>query len=448
MKTLIFGLFFSFIGVFGQEKSFPKSSSTLQIPLQIPLQELNAIINKNTADLLYQDDSYTDNNNDQFKIKVWKARPIRLVVGTKENLLIEVPLKIWAEKGIGTLGYYNYQNTTFETVMYFDTTVSLKENWTISTETKALGYKWVQKPVLDFGKIKIPITQIVEKNLKAEQAKFCSKIDEQMAVNMNFQKNILDTWNVFGSPILVNEAYKTWLKISPQKIAMSPLKFYKDQLQTTIGVVLISETFTGEKPKENPILKTVPNFEIKEIPNSKFNIVTTASLPLSEAQAIAEKQFLDKEFDFRNGKIKITDIQVTSENDRINIEAETEEAIQGKILISGRPIYNQEKRKIVLIETKFQLKTKNILQKAAVLIFKGKILKTIEEEYGIPTTEMENSAKIKLEESINKNFANGIKMQGKVFAISPKEIVITENKLLVQINTEAQLNLTINGTIN
>jgi hypothetical protein len=229
---------------------------------------------------------------------------------------------------------------------------------------------------------------------------------------------------------------------------MSPLKFYKDQLQTTIGVVLISETFTGEKPKENPILKTVPNFEIKEIPNSKFNIVTTASLPLSEAQAIAEKQFLDKEFDFRNGKIKITDIQVTSENDRINIEAETEEAIQGKILISGRPIYNQEKRKIVLIETKFQLKTKNILQKAAVLIFKGKILKTIEEEYGIPTTEMENSAKIKLEESINKNFANGIKMQGKVFAISPKEIVITENKLLVQINTEAQLNLTINGTIN
>jgi threonine aldolase len=70
------------------------------MPVTIPLSELSNMINASVKDLIYQDDSYTDNNNDQFKVKVWKTRPIRLVGGTNQNLLIEVPLKIWAEKGM------------------------------------------------------------------------------------------------------------------------------------------------------------------------------------------------------------------------------------------------------------------------------------------------------------------------------------------------------------
>ena len=84
------------------------------MPVKIPLSEIGNLINASVQNLIFEDNSYTDNNNDQFKVKVWKTRPIRLVGGTKQNLLIEVPLKIWAEKGIGTLGIYSYQNTTFE----------------------------------------------------------------------------------------------------------------------------------------------------------------------------------------------------------------------------------------------------------------------------------------------------------------------------------------------
>ena len=80
---------------------FPKIKSSVMIPVQIPLAEISNIINSSTPNLLFEDNSFTDNDNDQFKVKVWKTRPIRLVGGTKQNSLIEVPLKIWAEKGIG-----------------------------------------------------------------------------------------------------------------------------------------------------------------------------------------------------------------------------------------------------------------------------------------------------------------------------------------------------------
>jgi hypothetical protein len=53
----------------------------------------------------------------------------------------------------------------------------------------------------------------------------------------------------------------------------------------------------------------------------------------------------------------------------------------------------KRKRKIVLSNTKFNLKTANILQKTASLLFRGRIVKMIEEEYGIPTQELEKVQK-------------------------------------------------------
>ena len=92
-----------------------------------------------------------DNNNDQLRIKVWKTNPIKITSGAKQNFLIEVPIKIWIEKGIGTLGVYTYQETTFETVMHFNTNINFNPNWTISTQTTSKGFKWVSKPILDYG---------------------------------------------------------------------------------------------------------------------------------------------------------------------------------------------------------------------------------------------------------------------------------------------------------
>ncbi len=59
--------------------NFPKVKSSITMPVTIPLSEISNLINASVKDLIYQDDSYTDNNNDQFKVKVWKTRPIRLV---------------------------------------------------------------------------------------------------------------------------------------------------------------------------------------------------------------------------------------------------------------------------------------------------------------------------------------------------------------------------------
>ncbi|WP_332019159.1 DUF4403 family protein, partial [Kaistella sp.] len=227
---------------------FPRIKSSVTMPVKIPLSEIGNLINASVQNLIFEDNSYTDNNNDQFKVKVWKTRPIRLVGGTKQNLLIEVPLKIWAEKGIGTLGIYSYQDTTFETVMYFNTQLTFNNNWTVTTKTSPMGFKWVVKPVLDYGYIKVPIISLVETSLKQQQADFSKTIDEMMRSQLNFQKYAVMAWNQFAEPFNISEEFSTWLKITPLSINISPLVFYGNQIEANIGIDTFSETFTGKKP--------------------------------------------------------------------------------------------------------------------------------------------------------------------------------------------------------
>lgn len=426
---------------------FPQIKSSLTMPVRIPLSEVGNIVNSSVKELIYEDNSYTDNDNDQFKIKVWKTRPIRLVGGTKQNLLIEVPLKIWAEKGVGTLGVYSYQNTTFETVMYFNSQISFLNNWTVMTKTSPNGFKWVTKPVLDYGKIKIPITTLVETNLKKQQAEFCKTMDEMMSKQLNFQQYAIMAWNQFSQPFHISEEYNTWLKITPVSVNITPLTFYGNAIDANIGIDAYSETFTGQKPAASPLIKNVANFNSVQNLPQKFLLQTTANIPFSEATAIAKSIFLNKEFDFREGKskVKITDIKVYRDEDRIMIEAATEGAVNGTSFISGIPVYDGLKRKIVLSDTNFKLKTKNILQKTATLLFQGKIVKMIQDEYGIPTAEIEDSSKQSIEEAFNKEYYKGLKMQGRVFSLKPSKILLNPSGITAVIDTDAQLKLLVQG---
>lgn len=453
MKFIKILFLLAFISTFGQTNvenqpvayNFPKIKSNITMPVTIPLSEISNMINASVKELIYQDDSYTDNNNDQFKVKVWKTRPIRLVGGANQNILIEVPLKIWAEKGIGTLGVYTYQETTFETVMYFNTTLNFQNNWTIATSTKPNGFKWVTKPVLDYGRIQIPITSLVEKSLVEQQQKFCKTIDQQMATQLNFQQYAVMAWNVFSNPFNISEEYNTWLKVSPITVNITPLKFYANQINTNIGIDIYSETFTGTKPEASQPIKTASNFNFSPNLADNFLLQTTANIPYTEASNIARKTFLNKEFDIRDSKVKITDIRVYGIDDKIMIEAQTEGYIKGTAIISGIPVYDETKKKIVLSQTKFKLKTSNFLQKTASVLFQGKIVKMIEEEYGIPTQDLENSSKKSIEEAFNKEYYKGLKMSGRVFNLKPTKIFLTSSAITAVIDTNASLKLTLAG---
>ena len=427
--------------------TLPKIKSSITLPVSLPVSEINNLINQSVKGVLYEDQSYTDNNNDQFKVRVEKQGNIAIKALSNNRLMISVPLKIWAEKGYGTLGYYMYQDTNFNLIMNFITSLAATPDWKLNTKTTTAGFVWTQKPVLDYGKVKIPIASFIESVLKEQQNKFTTVIDQQIKSQFNLQPQLVMAWNQFSKPINVSQEYNTWLKISPQNTYMTPLQVFQDKIKTTVGIDLFSETFVGKMPLPTKDVTSIPNFVVKPDLQNIFNLQTTANISFDEATKIARQQFLNKEFPLNSekNKVKVDDIKVYGEKENIVIEVKTQGGVTGTAFIKGKPAYDVQSHKIVLTQTDFNLKTKNFFQKALTVLFEGKIRKMIEKDYGIPLMDIENSSKKSLMESFNKEYYKGIRLQGNVIELKPTQFLISESYITVVIDTKAQLQMNISG---
>ena len=69
----------------------------------------------------------------------------------------------------------------------------------------------------------------------------------------------------------------------------------------------------------------------------------------------------------------------------------------------------------------------------------------IEDEYGIPTAEIENLSRRNIQEAFNKEYYKGLKMQGSVSSLKPSKIVVNPLGITAVIDTEAQLKLSVQG---
>ena len=446
MRLSFLLIFFSIFG-FSQTETyqFPKIPSSVSIPVNLPISEIQRLVNQQITGVLYEDQDFENNNSDQLKTKVEKDGNIAIKALTNNRLMFSVPLKIWAEKGLGTLGVYTYQETNFKVVMNFISNLDFQQNWSLKTNTTTAGFVWKEKPVLDFGKVKIPLTSIIEGVLIKQQKEFTSVIDTQIQQKMNMQPYLVMAWNQFAAPIQVSEEYNTWLKITPQTVKMSPLEVYADKIKSTISVDLFSETFTGIKPAANPLVKNIPNYIPAQNLGNNFIMKTTANIPFTEANAIAKKQFQGKEFDMEKSNIKVEDIKIYPENDLVVIEIITSGKVNGTSLIKGNLVYDAAKHKIGFTKTNFRLKTKNILQKLATSLFEGKIVRMIEQDYGIPLLDIENSSKKSIEESFNKEYHTGLKLQGKVLNLKPTQFLVNPEYIKTVIDINANLSLKIEG---
>lgn len=426
---------------------FPKIKSHLTLPISISVKEINNLINNSVKGTIYEDNSYTDNDNDQFRVKVDKYGEIKLTALKDNRFLIEVPLKIWAEKGYGGLGKYVYQDTNFTIVMKFITAVDFKTDWTLSTKTQTYGFEWGSKPVLDYGKVKIPIASLIESTLKEQQAKFTTIIDQKIKESFDLKPYLLMVWNNFNTPINISSEYKTWLKITPETVYMTPIKIYADYIKGTVGVDLYSETYIGQIPMPNPLLVKFPDYKLRQDLPSEFLLKTTANISFAKADELAKEQFIGYEFALTGEKkdVRVTDIRIYPQDKSIVLEIDTEGEVNGTSIIKGFPYYDAEKQRIALSDVDFKLKTKNFFQKTLVFLFEGKIKRMIEKDYGIPMKDIINQSKQSLHENFNKEYYPGIFLKGNVIDFKPVQVLLFGQFMTVVIDTRAKLKMEVDG---
>lgn len=456
-RILLFGLLN--IGIFGCSTSkkiealkplpstnapivYSNKPSYINMPLEIPLKEIEYQLNKNLTGLIYNDSILED---DKSEMKIWKTAPIKL---TEKNgaIVSIIPLKIWAKFKYGT--DFMGLNDTREINLNGTITLNSKatfSNWKLNTVSKIEDFEWSESPSILVGGKNVPITYIINPTLSMFKGKIAKKIDEAIDKSCDFKEQVFSVLETLSTPFLANETYETWFKLIPQEVYSTPAIISNAKITMNLGLKCNMQTMVGNKPKHTFDKTKITTKAVSKISND-FNASIAAVSTYESASRIMTKNFVGQEFGSRKRKITIQKVDLWYKDEKMIIALDMLGSVNGTIYLSGTPKYNTETKEIYFDDLDYVLNTKGILTKTANWLLQGIILNKIKEncKYSIKPN-LDEGKKSMLPYLTNYSPMKGVFINGKLNDFVFEKVDLNEKAIIAFITSSGTLSVKIEG---
>jgi Domain of unknown function (DUF4403) len=420
-----------------QEASTP---STLSIPVSINSGDLVRSLNSRMSGPLYEDYSYTDNNNDGLMLNLWKHQDVTLFL-SGNTIKYRVPLKIWMKKKL-IVGEAEVEGII---ALGMKTTYNIREDWSLNTKTEVEFHEWIAKPVLKTGLGNLNIEPVVNIALVRSKKTIAESIDQYVSQQLSLKPYVEDAWNALQEPVLLDSAYKMWVKTTPVAIGMTPLYTDLNTIRAKISVECINEVSFGEKPAFRAN-SNLPN--LKNLPDAgdDFQLHFATDVPYPEAERLARGMMVGQVFESGKNKVRIEDIQMWGNNDRLVVNSKLSGAFNGNIYFIGRPKFDSLRNRIEVADLDFHVDTRNFLHRSASWLFQGTIKRQMAAAMSFPLDENVAEIKKTAQESLtNYEIQPGVMLNGVIDSVAVQGVRLTPTGIRVDLFSKGKVMVDVKG---
>ena len=416
--------------------------STLSIPINIPVEDLVRSLNASLSGRpLYEDYSFADNGNDGLMLNAWKSQDISLSL-FGNTLKYRVPLKLWMKK---ELVFGAAAEAEAELALGFKTIFSINQDWTLSTQTEVEYHEWLKRPVLKTGIGDISVETIANLALNRSKKSLAQALDQYVSQQINLRPYVQSAWSAIQAPVLLDSTYQMWSKTTPTSIGMTPLYSYDNSIQAKIAVECINDVTFGAKPTFRPN-SMLPNLNlISEAPDD-FMMQFATDVPFPEAERLAKNMMVGQVFESGKNKVKVEDILMWGNNDRVVVNTRLSGSFNGNIYFIGKPVFNPKKNIIEVKDLDFHVDTRSFLLRSASWIFQGSIKKKMAAAMVFPMDENINAIKRSAQQTLDYyEIQPGVVLKGTIDSVSVQDVHVTPNSLRVNLFSKGKVNVDVRG---
>lgn len=421
---------------------YKTTTSYINMPVEIPLKEIENQLNKTLSGLIYNDSILDD---DKTEMKIWKQAPIKLV---EKNGKIEsvLPMKIWAKVKYGTdyLGLNDTREFNLNGTITLLSDARLS-NWKLTTTSEIQDFEWSESPSIVVAGRSVPITYLVNPTLRIFKSKIAKKIDDAINKSTDFKPMVLSVLEKLSTPFQTSEQYETWFKLIPSELYVTDAVLSKSKITMDMGLKCSMQTIVGQKPantfkKEAIILKPV-----SKMPN-KIEATVAAVSTYESASRILTKNFQGQTFASGSRKITVQKVDLWHKDGKMIIALDMTGSIDGTIYLAGYPNYNAVTKEIYFDQLDYVLNTKGVLTKTANWLLSGMILKKIQEScrYSIKGN-LDDGKKNMLPYLNNYSPMKGVFVNGTLNDFEFDKVELTDKAIIAFIKTSGQMNVKIDG---
>ena len=423
---------------------YENTPSFINIPIAIKLKDIENQTNKFMTGLIYEDNTIED---DDIEMKIWKLAPIS-IKNTDGKITTILPLKTNVKYRIGTdkLGISLYTirefNLNGNITLVSDVTLS---NWKLNTKTEFKSLDWNESPTTEVMGKSIPITYLINPTVKLFKSKIERTIDDAIEKSMDFKPNVLDALEKICTPMQMNEAFESWLRIVPIELYATDAKFKKETITLEMGLKCNMETLIGQKPVSKFDRNKIVLKSVTQMPDKiSANIVAVSSY--QDASKVITKNFAGQEYGNGSKKVTVQNVSIWHKNGKMVIALEMLGSINGTVYLTGFPQYNETTKEIYFDQLDYVLDTKSKLLKTANWLAQGMILRKIQEScrYSIQPN-LEEGKQSMMNYLKNYSPMPGVFVNGKIDDIQFQKIQLTNKAIIAFIKVNGNVKVAVDG---
>ncbi|WP_282782033.1 DUF4403 family protein [Phaeodactylibacter xiamenensis] len=420
------------------EELYRDQVSIINIPVDVPVRDLEAVLNKQLSGILYEDNNLRD--GDKMMVRAVKQDDILLGLDS-QAITYRIPLDLWIKYDLGI----STVEANGQISLDFKTGFGVNTDWSIFTTTTLEGHQWQQKPRVKMGFVDLPVGFIADIVLRNSTRQISKAIDDLVREQFDLRKTVEEAWREMFQPALVSEEYNTWLTVNPQYIGMSPVITERGRIATTIYVEGKPSVKIGERP-DPKYIQPLPPLRISPVEAEDFTLHINAEISYDEAERLAKTQLVGETFSYGRRSVTIQDLEFFGKGSNIVVNTTLSGTYNGSIYLVGRPVFNPKKNTIDIEDLEYTLDTKNYLFRSAGWLMKSTIKNKIAENLNFLLDYNMKDMQAQFQEQLQEyELATGVVLNGNLEALDLRNAYLTVDGMVVDLALTGNVNVRVKG---
>jgi len=393
--------------------------SSINLSVEASAADLATIINKSLPGELYKGQGGMGTS-----VTVLRTGPV-VVTATDNFIFLTLPVQL-------TFGYAFYESCPLRVGLRFKAKVNVTPGWRLKTELYFTGLSDNVADTFKLGPLSLKPKNLVENITQPVQKLLAPIIDTKVNDSVQLRAKIAPLWQSAFNPKLVSKEFSAWLKLTPEKIVMSPLLTANNKILLFIGVITGAEISVGPKPAAAPVNALPP---VQQLPafDKSFHIQLATDIFFADLVTALNPVLLNKTFG-DDKKITIKSFNLKGEDGRLVVVLTTSGDFDGEVTLFAKPVYNSQNNSLTFEDVDFDTKNAGWLIRAGSWLFSSPIRGTIKTKLDTSVVEQLENTRLKASSALSSvQLAEHVTLTGSVKSLSLGEATVLSDRLSVHV---------------
>ena len=399
-------------------------SSTINLQVETSTADLGNILTRSIKKDLYRGEGSFGTS-----VEILRTGAVA-ATASNDFVYLTIPVQL-------TFGYGMFTTGPIKTDLRFKTKVNVTPDWLLKTELYFIGLSDGLTDTLRLGMVTLNLRSLVESVMQPVQKLLAPIIDNKLNETVKLRDKIAPLWRDAFTPVLIDNKFNAWLKMSPEKIVMSPLSATNNRLRVSIGLITTAEIVVGPKPTSTPA-RPLPKLQQLANFDNQFHIQLGTIIYFTDLVTALNPILINQTFG-DDKKITIRSFSLKSDDGRLVIELAATGDFDGELTLVAKPVYNPQNNSLTFDNIEFDTRNAGLVVGVGGWLFNSTIRDAIKEKLNATIVAQLESARHKASAALARiQLADHVELSGTVKSLRLGEAIVATDRLSLQVTAQGE----------